>query len=74
MSGSPESEVPHLPEDPDAEFLREDLREDLRHRRWLVFVGLIVATAALAGLAWMIAGAPTCENPDNNWMPCWSLN
>lgn len=67
MSGEPGPDHADLVDDD-----VEALREDLRHRRWLVFVSIVIAATVLTGLAWWLAGAPTCENPDNNWMPCWS--
>lgn len=44
--------------------------KNIKLRRWLVFIGAVVMALAAVGFAiWMIS-LPDCQNPPNNFMPC----
>lgn len=54
----------------DPQDVSSDPPGNLRARRLIVFVILIVVGLAAAGMAVGLMSLPQCENPDNNWMPC----
>lgn len=47
-----------------------DPPENLRRRRWLVFIIIVLAGLVAAGIAVGLMAVPQCENPPYNWMPC----
>lgn len=44
--------------------------ENLRARRVLVFLVIVLAGLIVTAVAVGMMALPTCENPQYNWMPC----
>jgi len=47
-----------------------DPPDNLRARRLIVFLTIVVMGLVAAGVAFGLMALPQCENPQYNWMPC----
>lgn len=47
-----------------------DPPQNLKTRRWIVFVIVVLAGLIAAGFTVGLMAIPQCENPPYNWMPC----